>query len=363
MGSSSARGRWWVAGLALTSLLAACGDGGGQATPTPTPTPVPGSFAYEGVNHVSWWGPEYQGSVGTSSRAALAETGANWAGVLVTWYMAGATSNVIAPDSQKTPTEAALKEAIAHLHSLNVKVMLKPHVDVNDSTWRGSIAPADATTWFGSYADYLTRMAALAQAEGVEMLCVGTELKTMSGARYAGQWASVIAAVRARYSGLITYAANAVSPADEFSSVSFWNLVDLMGLDGYVPLTNKNDPTVAELVAAWSHNLNGDDMRSAFRNLGQSRGKPVIFTEIGYRSQAGTNRAPWDCSAAGAYDPQEQAACYQAAFSVFVPERSWLQGMMWWDWEVAPPGASDTGYNPRTKPAESILRAQYHQGT
>jgi hypothetical protein len=325
---------------------------------------VPGSFTYEGVDHVAWSSAEYQGSQGTSSRAALAADGANWAGLLVTWYMATASSNVIAPDSQRSPSDASLSEAITQLHGLNVKVMLKPHVDVGDNvTWRGSIAPADTNAWFASYTTYLTRMADFAEAEKVEMLCVGTELKTMSSSRYASQWASVIAAVRARYTGLITYAANANSPADEFSSVSFWNLVDLAGLDGYVPLTNKNDPTIAELIAGWSRNASGDDMHGAFRNWQRSHGKPVIFTEIGYRSMDGTNKAPWDWSASAAYDPNEQVACYQAAFSVWLPERSWLQGFFWWSWDVKPPVADDPGYAPWTKPAENILRAQFQQGS
>jgi hypothetical protein len=367
----------WVIAFGLACLAAACGGGGGQSTPTPTPTPtvtptatatptpapVAGTFSYEGVSHTSYWYNQYQGSEGSASRSALAATGVNWAGLLVTWYMATATSTAIGPDSQKTPSDAALQEAIAHLHSLNLKVMLKPHVDVYDSTWRGSIAPADTNAWFASYTAYLSRMADFAKAENVEMLCVGTELKTMSTSRYASQWAGVIAAVRERYQGQITYAANATSAADEYSSVSFWNLVDLAGLDGYVPLTAKNDPTIAELIAGWSRNANGDDMHSAFRNWQQSHGKPVIFTEIGYRSMDGTNRAPWDWSATAAYDPHEQVACYQAAFSVWLPERSWLQGFLWWSWDVPVPVADDRGYNPRTKPAENILRAQYLQGT
>ncbi len=35
-------------------------------------------------------------------------------------------------------------------------------------------------------------------------------------------------------------------------------------------------------------------MVAAFKNAQQAYGRPLIFTEIGYRSGDGANRAPWD---------------------------------------------------------------------
>ena len=353
----------WALAIALAGLVVACGGGGGEPTPTPTvtpsSTPLAGSFSLEGLNHVSWWSTEYQGSAASDARTALSATGANWAGVLVTWYMATRDSPTIAPDGQRTPSDAALSEAIRQLHGLGLKVMLKPHVDVNDQTWRGSIRPPDTGAWFASYQAYLSQMARFAEAEKVEMLCVGTELARLSGSDFRGQWANAIAAVRADFHGEISYAANATYGGDEFSSVSFWDLVDYAGLDGYVPLTAKDDPSRAELVSAWSRNRNGEDMLSAFRNWHGSHGRPVIFTEIGYRSAQGANRAPWDYSVTAAYDPTEQADCYYAAFAVWLPERSWMRGLFWWSWDVPRPSASDTGYSPWGKPAESVLRQQF----
>jgi hypothetical protein len=329
------------------------------ATPTPTPEPLVGHFQYEGINHVSWQDDEYASAAGTDSRDALVATGASWAGVLVTWYMQTKDSTSIAPDDQSTPTEAALSAAIRHLHENGVKVMLKPHVDVHDGTWRGTILPPDTATWFVSYEAFMTQMAALAESEGVEMLCVGTELARLSGSGFRSQWQQVIASVRASYSGPITYAANATYTGDEFSSVSFWDLVDVAGLDGYVPLTSKNDPTPTELIAAWSRNRDGNDMRSAFRNWQRSHGKPAIFTEIGYRSMNGANISPWDWTAGAAYDANEQLDCYYAAFAVWLEERSWMRGLFLWSWDVPVPGSNDTGYTPRTKPAGEFLTGAY----
>jgi hypothetical protein len=87
--------------------------------------------------------------------------------------------------------------------------------------------------------------------------------------------------VRAAYAGQLTYAANAVSPADEFTSVSFWPQVDLLGLDAYTPLTNKTNPTRPELVAAWRRNREGHEMVAAYRNFQAAHGKPPVEPDEG----------------------------------------------------------------------------------
>ena len=339
--------------LALVLVLAGCGATG----PSPAAAP-PGthkaSFRFSGFTHASWWHDEYPSADGQASRAALASTRASWAGVLVTWYMQTPDSNLIARDTLRTPDDDAVVAAISDLHSRGLKVMLKPHVDVEDGTWRGTITPTDPAAWFSSYRAFLTRYAALAEANHVEMFAVGTELATMSGSSYASEWGTTIALVRGAYSGLLTYAANAVTSGDEFTSVSFWQALDVAGLDAYAPLSAATEPSVAELVSGWSAGPDGDDMLAAFRNFEASIGKPVIFTEVGYKSVAGAASAPWNFDLQGGYDAGVQANCYEAAFETFASE-PWFSGLFFWDWEVPPPGALDTGYSPRGKPAESIF--------
>jgi hypothetical protein len=320
-----------------------------------TPRPGGAGFTYNGISHVSWWHDEYGYPAASDSRRALAATGANWAGLLTTWYMERRTSNDIRPVPNRSNADDMVRRAIDELHALGLKVMLKPHVDVEDGTWRAQIAPSDPDLWFESYAAFLDHHVALAAEKNVAMLCIGTELASMSGARHAARWASLIARVRSRYSGLLTYAANGVEPADEFTSVSFWALLDLIGADAYTPLTNRTSPTRQELAAGWRRNRSGHDMVAAFRNVQQAWQKPFIFTEVGYRSGDGTNRAPWDWGATMAPDPAEQADCYAALYEVFSRE-PWMRGVFWWSWDVNPPGSADTGYNPRGKPAEDVLR-------
>jgi hypothetical protein len=317
-------------------------------------------FTYRGIDHVSWWFDEYTYGSAADSRAELLATRANWAGLLVTWYMTSRESNEIAA-AGNSPTDASVQAALRDLRGRGLKVMLKPHVDVQDGTWRAQIRPRDPAAWFASYRVFLLHWARLAQEAGAEMLCVGTELASLSGSDRAAEWTALLAEVRTVYRGLLTYAANAVTPGDEFTSVAFWAQLDVAGLDAYVPLTDSMSPSRADLVRGWSRGRYGDDMLLAFRNWAKSHGKPVVMTEVGYRSGDGTNRAPWDWGASLAHDPGEQADAYDAAYQVFSRETEWFKGVFWWAWSVPAPGPSDTGYDPRRKPAADVLRSWHGQ--
>jgi hypothetical protein len=316
-------------------------------------------FQYNGITHVSWWFDEYDSATGGTSRAALADTGANWMGLLLTWYQQDASSTVIArnPDPNKDHSDARIRAAIRDAHSRGIQVMLKPHVDALNGQWRGDFNPGAPDAWFQSYTQFIVHYAQIAQEEGVELYCMGTEFKTISGAANRDRWVAVINAIRNVYSGPLTYAANATFPADEFTSVSFWDQLDLIGLDGYFNLTDQNNPTLAQLVSAWTSNRFGENIVAAVQNFADSRQKPLLFTEIGYKSTDGTNREPWNFGLSGALDTAEQRDCYEAAFTVWSQRSSWMRGFFWWNWTVPPPPANDGDYNPRGKPAETVLRA------
>ncbi len=319
--------------------------------------PVRSGFDYNGITHVSWGHDAYGGPEASAARNALAATGANWAGLLTTWYMERRDSNAVAPHPSRSPTDDVIRQAIEEMYALGLRVMLKPQVDVLDGAWRGRITPSDPGAWFVSYAEMMDHSAELARDLNVEMLCVGTELVTLTGARYAAEWTRILERVRAVYPGLLVYAANGNHPADEFTRVSFWPQVDLLGLDVYPPLTSRTNPTRQELVDAWRRNRAGHDMVAAYRDFQGAHGKPLIFTEVGYRSLDGTNRAPWDWQASATEDPAEQADCYQALYEVWSGETAWMRGLFWWSWGVTAPGAGDTNYDAWGKPAEDVLRA------
>jgi glycosyl hydrolase family 113/Big-like domain-containing protein len=315
------------------------------------------NFTYSGITHVSWSQGEYSSTAGTTSQDALAASGANWAGVLVTWYQANATSTTIAA-ANNTPTDTDVIAAITELHNKGLKVMLKPHVDALDGSWRGTFQPSDINAWFNSFTSFILHYAALAQSNGVEMFCFGTEYKDLTNANLS-KWTTVINLIRGIYTiGKLTYAANATGSGDEFTSVVFWKQVDVIGLDAYVPLTDHADPTLAELVSAWSNNRYGDNFVAAVTTFkGAYPSMPIIFTEIGYRSVAGTNEAPYDFTMTGAVDGIEQQNCYEAMYEVWSAIPTVMSGNFWWAWAVPPPSSTDTDYTPWNKPAETLLHA------
>jgi hypothetical protein len=225
----------------------------------------------------------------------------------------------------------------------------------NDSGhWRGQIGNAFNTEaeweiWFASYRDFIADYASLAQANGVEQFCVGTELVGTTGRE--ADWRQVISDVRSLFSGPITYASN---HSGEETGIQWWDAVDYIGVDAYYPLTDKNDPTLIELKAAWV------TPTLTLENLSRQYNRPIIFTEIGYRSVDGANQHPWEWQTGSTVDLQEQADCYRAALETFWG-KPWFRGIYWWYWSTDPDqgGPEDMDYTPHNKPAETVLRNYY----
>jgi hypothetical protein len=333
-------------------------------------------FTYNGVVYSSYWYDEYGNSedppvatgVATDSLKRLAATGANYAEVIVTQYMQTYTSTTIAPLVDKTPLDDQLAFAIQNVHSQGMNVVFKPHVDSLDGVWRGQLAPTNISDWFTSYQTFIVHYATMAQANYVQgdVFVIGTEFASLSGSAYQSNWETIISAVRAVYSGPIAYASNATGAGDEFTTVSFWDKVDIIGVDGYFPLTNHADPTIAELVAAWTNNEFGFNPVAALQSLQSTYNKPLIFTELGYESTPGTNEQPYNYSLSDGYDPTEQENCYEAFFEVFSQQNSWMKGVFWWSW---PAGSSSTLYDPNTdttldpdgKPAGTVTLPKWYK--
>lgn len=328
------------------------------ATSAPTPTGMPGF--QKGMSYVSWWQGQYATPEADQSLANLAATGANWVGILVTGYQETYASTVIRRDLPKTPTDEDLIHAIAKAHDLGLKVMLKPHVDLGDDPthWRGDIGVAFADeaqwqAWFTAYGEFINHYATLAQKNEVEQFCIGTELVATSSREE--NWRKVVEEVRDRFKGPITYASN---HGGEELSITWWDAVDYIGIDAYYALTDKNGPSVDELKAAWVQRGYIDTLAG----LAEKYDKPILITEIGYRSVDGTNIAPWEWQSEPAIDLQEQADAYQAALEALWGQ-PWLAGIYWWNWDTNPNkgGETDTDFTPHNKPAEEVLKTYYLQ--
>ena len=315
---------------------------------------IPMDLGFLGASIPSWWHDSYE-TTGAVSLAALADTGANFVGLTPTWYQDTLTSDAVAPDASKTATDAGLIAMITGAHAEDMLVMLKPHVDVQTDQWRGYIAPNDVDDWFASYEDFIVYYAEIAEAYGVSVFVIGTELASLSGADYADEWTAVASAVDAVYNGTVTYAAN----DEEYQDVSFWDAVDYVGLDAYFDLgigAPAVDASYDDILAAWAPLVTAvDDWMTTERGT-----QRAIFTEIGYRSIEGAHIEPWDSWRTGTLSEQAQADCYRAALEAWTGS-AYIDAMAFWAWPVdlATDVGGDvltTGYSPYGKAAEDVLR-------
>lgn len=225
----------------------------------------------------------------------VAALGANFVSVIVTRFQQDFNSTSIFAYPGLTETDENLRRIIKVAHSNNMEVMLKMQVDTlcstnlstllphtNESaacnlltgtntscgTWRGCIGQANAPfpaftsqkadKWFQSYEQSLLHYAQIAAEENISQFSVGCEFQGL--VRFSKKWRNLISRVRAVVSPKnnmqLTYAAN--WGGDE-TQISWWDALDLIGVDAYYPLPNTNCsscqpppyPTLQELVRGW----------------------------------------------------------------------------------------------------------------
>ena len=194
----------------------------------------------------------------------------------------------------------------------------------------------------------ILRYAKLAEENKVEIFAVGTELENTTFSRWEKEWEDVIASVREVYGGYLVYCANWT----EYEGVSFWNLMDFVGIDAYFPLAAVNNPTQEELVNAWSGVADNIERWLTDRNID----KGVIFTELGYVSSDGTSKQPW-ATLNNPEDQDEQAEAMNAALTVLT-KRDWFKGLYWWQY-FPQERWSPLGFTIKDKKAENVLEKWY----
>lgn len=308
----------------------------------------------EGASIRATWNGDFGSSSFMQSVDNLAATHANYVSLVFNLYQ----SNLYSTDIQTggdTPTDQSLASAIDYIHSKGMKVMIKPHLESYTGDWRAYINPSDRNGWFTNYGNFIIHYAQIAQAHGAEDICLGTELIDMSTASANGSntqnWKTLIEKVRGVYSGKLTYSANWGSGgfADEKNNIQFWDSLDYIGISAYFNLYSDN--SVSGLESAWD-SINRNDITP----LSQRWNKPVVFTEIGYKSSGGSHTQPWDYSYGSGYDGTEQANDYTALFDYW-SRQSNMAGVQLWEWKSDPnagwPGNTD--YTPQHKPAQDVM--------
>lgn len=223
-----------------------------------------------------------RGTYGSDSSAASLKNaralGVDWISVMPFGFQRNGAS--IAMGGWET--DDSIRETISQAHTLEIRVLLKPHVWSREKIRYEDFSPEDWDRWFADYETFLVHFATLARDANADALSIGNELKEAS--KHEARWRTLIARVRAIYSGPITYGAN----FDEVFAVPFWDALDWIGVSAYFPLSPSTHPTREELVAAWQ------PIALQLEELAAKHGKPVLFTEIGYRSASGAAWRQWE---------------------------------------------------------------------
>ncbi|MDQ4138969.1 MAG: hypothetical protein M3142_00445, partial [Bacteroidota bacterium] len=225
-----------------------------------------------------------------------------------------------------------------------IKTLLKPHIWLRDreqAKWIGDIemtSEADWQAWFKNYSAFILHYARLAEENQIEALCIGTELMKSAITREK-DWRQMIREIRQVYHGQLTYAANWYL---EYEKIKFWDALDFIGVQGYFPLTKKNNPSLTELQAGWKPYL------ADLKNIATKYQKPVVFTEVGYKSTSDAAIEPWKWpdreKTAEQYESyQTQANCYEALFQTLW-QQPWFGGTFIWKWY---PQVRDNGHDHR----------------
>lgn len=277
----------------------------------------------------------------------IAALGATHVSLIVPLYQANAGSTSLYLHTRFSPTLELLADTIRAARRERLEVTVFPIVRLSNpgpDEWRGTLAPKSHDAWFKSYGELLGDLAAVAAQTGATRLVIGSELSTLDGD--LDHWQPLIERIRAVFPGKLVYSAN----WDHYRDAKLFDLVDEEGVVAYFRLREsvKAPSTEAALTAGWRKH------KAALLQWHADHPRPLVLTEVGYRSRAGSTVAPWDETSGGTPDLDEQRRAFAAFREVWAGEPR-LEGAYVWNW-YGWGGKDSVGYTPRGKPAEQEVR-------
>jgi hypothetical protein len=286
----------------------------------------------------------------------VADVGADTVLLAIDARQENGKSSKIYLDYRLTPTTTQLGDLIDYAKKKQLRVILMPMVLLDapiGSEWRGTIHPESWEDWWESYREMMQVFSSVAEVHHADMLIVGSELVSTEEMR--DQWLKVIELCRANFKGKLTYSSN----WDHYEVVSFWDKLDMVGMNSYWQLSKEvgsKNVSIEEITGRWR------DIQEGLLPFLRKVHKPLIFTEIGWFSQANVAKEPWDYTKPDEpVDLELQKKLYEAFF------QSWwgnpmLGGFSIWEWPPNMGGPDDKGYTPEGKPALEVLRAWLKKG-
>jgi hypothetical protein len=245
-------------------------------------------------------------------------------------------------------------DGIRMAHQRGLKVLLVPHLWVESGEWRALVDPgSDAAwaRWAGSYKRFLLTWAEVAREGSAEMLSVGVELRSWVTTARAASFLPIITEIRKAYPGLLTYSAN----WDDVDDTVLLQDIDLIGINAFYPLAEEEGAPFYKLLEG------GRRVADRLEQLAKSHKKPILLTEIGYKTVASPAVKPWIWPEDMKTVVLSQADQAAATFALVEPllERPWFAGFFVWRLYADPDDVSqeaEFGFSPRGKAAERVVR-------
>ena len=252
--------------------------------------------------------------------------------------------------------EEGVIETIKLAKAQNLKVMIKPQIWMHGA-WIGDFEADSESKWKAfekSYTEYLLLYARIAQEQGAEMLCIGTEFKKAMQVR-TNYFYRLIEEVREVYKGPLTYSSN----WDEYMDVPIWDKLDYIGISAYFPLVETQTPSHKELKKSW------EPTAKALEKFSKKNNKPILFTEFGYLSLDGCAGKTWILEKERERHNANHLAQSNALHCLFDTfwEKDWWAGGFIWKWypEISERRKKrlEKDYSPQGKVGEETLAEWY----
>ncbi len=270
------------------------------------------------------WGWEWGTDEMVESMRELKALGVNW--ICIHPYAAIRGDGSVRWRGEEAP--AWLTRPIREAHALGMKILIKPHLAYWGSPfeWRGAITFEDEAQWqrfFTTYQAWITNVAEVCRE--ADAFVVGTELD--GTLHREDDWRRVVAGVRQRFAGPLTYAANWT----DYRSVPFWDALDVIGIQAYFPLAAEPGlPDPGDLEQAWARWLK--EMRAYARTVN----RPIVFTELGYCRTPNAAVRPWEGRRGdGEHADETQRRCMTAALQA-IKRDELVVGAFLWKWFAGP---------------------------
>ncbi len=249
-----------------------------------------------------------------------------------------------------------MKKMIRQAQQSNLKIMLKPHIFVENIGWAGSLSfnTKDWYKWKVNFAKKMLIFAQFAEENNIDILCIGVELKSATQ-KDSLFFKELIKRIRKIYKGKLTYAAN----WDNYQNITFWGSLDYIGIDGYFPISLKKSPSKQEIEKGWRKFI------PKLERLSKAYEKPIVFTEFGYRSCNYSLGKQWEIennkNIPTNYMNQNNG--YEVFFEK-VYKLNFVAGGFIWKWycneaDIEP--SQQNSYTPQGKPVEKIIQKWYSQ--